>query len=221
MWIAITDEILSHKLFLSLIRNGLKITLLNVPMSSGMHSREFGNGTYVLGITNHLLFTPSSLSFFLALSLSHPVSLSLSLSPFFLFISSLSFSLSLLVCCRKKHHGKYAKPNQSVSSLSLSPLFFFLSLSLSLLSLFLSSLSLSCNANHFSLYLSPFPLSFSLFLLLLPLPLSLNTMAGVIGCVTAIKMRLRTLLRRRTAQANAVASYANGMKGVTCDTSES
>jgi hypothetical protein len=30
---------------------------------------------------------------------------------------------------------------------------------------------------------------------------------------------LRTLLRKRRAQANAVASYANGMKGVTFDTS--
>jgi hypothetical protein len=34
-------------------------------------------------------------------------------------------------------------------------------------------------------------------------------------------MRLRTLLRTQAAQADAVASYANGMKGVTCDTSES
>jgi hypothetical protein len=34
-----------------------------------------------------------------------------------------------------------------------------------------------------------------------------------------MKMRLHTLLRKRRAQANAVASYANGMKGVTFDTS--
>jgi hypothetical protein len=32
----------------------------------------------------------------------------------------------------------------------------------------------------------------------------------VIGCVTAMKMRLRTLLRTQRAQADAVASYANG-----------
>jgi hypothetical protein len=43
----------------------------------------------------------------------------------------------------------------------------------------------------------------------------------VIVCVTAMKMRLRTLLRTRRAQADAVASYANGMKEVTCDTSAS
>jgi hypothetical protein len=44
---------------------------------------------------------------------------------------------------------------------------------------------------------------------------------GVIGCVTAMKIRLRTLLRTQAAQADAVASYANSMKGVTCDTSAS
>jgi hypothetical protein len=45
--------------------------------------------------------------------------------------------------------------------------------------------------------------------------------ATVIGCVTAMKIRLRTLLHTRRAQADAVASYANVMKGVTCDTSAS
>jgi hypothetical protein len=36
-----------------------------------------------------------------------------------------------------------------------------------------------------------------------------------------MKIRLRTLLRTRATQADAVASYANSMKGVTCDTSAS
>jgi hypothetical protein len=36
----------------------------------------------------------------------------------------------------------------------------------------------------------------------------------VIGCVTAMKMRLRTLLHSRRSQANAVGSYAKSMKGV-------
>jgi hypothetical protein len=35
------------------------------------------------------------------------------------------------------------------------------------------------------------------------------------------KIRLRTLLHSHRSQANAVASYANGMKGVTCNTSAS
>jgi tetrahydromethanopterin S-methyltransferase subunit D len=39
----------------------------------------------------------------------------------------------------------------------------------------------------------------------------------VIGCVTAMKMRLRTLLHGRRSTAYAVGSYANSMKGVTCD----
>jgi hypothetical protein len=52
-------------------------------------------------------------------------------------------------------------------------------------------------------------------------PFAKPGIAAVIRCVTAMKMRLRTLLRMRCAQANAVASYANGMKGVTCDTSAS
>jgi hypothetical protein len=39
--------------------------------------------------------------------------------------------------------------------------------------------------------------------------------------VTAMKMRLRTLLHSRRSQADAVGSYANSMKGVTCDTSAS
>jgi hypothetical protein len=43
----------------------------------------------------------------------------------------------------------------------------------------------------------------------------------VIGCVTAMKMRLRTLLHSRRSQADAVGSYAKSMKGVTCDTSAS
>jgi hypothetical protein len=46
-------------------------------------------------------------------------------------------------------------------------------------------------------------------------------MAPVIGCATAMKMRLRTLLHSRRSQANAVGSYAKSMKGVTCDTSPS
>jgi uncharacterized integral membrane protein len=46
-------------------------------------------------------------------------------------------------------------------------------------------------------------------------------LAIVIGCVTAMKMRLHRLLRMQRAQADAVASYKNGMKGVTCDTSAS
>jgi hypothetical protein len=49
----------------------------------------------------------------------------------------------------------------------------------------------------------------------------MDSVHTVIGCVTAMKMRLCTLLRSRAAQADAVASYANGMKGVTCDTSAS
>jgi hypothetical protein len=44
---------------------------------------------------------------------------------------------------------------------------------------------------------------------------------SVIGCVTAMKMRLRTLLHSRRSQADAVGSYAKSMKGVTCDTSAS
>jgi hypothetical protein len=44
---------------------------------------------------------------------------------------------------------------------------------------------------------------------------------NVIGCVTAMKMRLRTLLYSRRSIAYAVGSYANSMKGVTCDTSAS
>jgi hypothetical protein len=43
----------------------------------------------------------------------------------------------------------------------------------------------------------------------------------VIGCVTAMKTRLHTLLHSRRSQANAVGSYAKSMKGVTCDTSAS
>jgi hypothetical protein len=43
----------------------------------------------------------------------------------------------------------------------------------------------------------------------------------VIGCVTAMYIRLRALLHRRRTQADAVVSYANSMKGVTCDTSAS
>jgi hypothetical protein len=43
----------------------------------------------------------------------------------------------------------------------------------------------------------------------------------VIGCVTAMKMRLRTLLHSCRSQADAVGSYAKSMKGVTCDTSAS
>jgi hypothetical protein len=43
----------------------------------------------------------------------------------------------------------------------------------------------------------------------------------VIGCVTAMYIRLHTLLHRRRTQADAVVSYANSMKGVTCDTSTS
>jgi hypothetical protein len=43
----------------------------------------------------------------------------------------------------------------------------------------------------------------------------------VIGCVTAMKMRLRTLLHSRRSQADAVGSYAKSMKRVTCDTSAS
>jgi hypothetical protein len=43
----------------------------------------------------------------------------------------------------------------------------------------------------------------------------------VIGCVTAMKIRLRALFHRQRAQADAVVSYANSMKGVTCDTSAS
>jgi hypothetical protein len=39
--------------------------------------------------------------------------------------------------------------------------------------------------------------------------------------VTAMKMRLRTLLHSRRSTAYAVGSYANSMKGVTCDTSAS
>jgi hypothetical protein len=39
--------------------------------------------------------------------------------------------------------------------------------------------------------------------------------------VTAMKMRLRTLLHSRRSQADAVGSYAKSMKGVTCDTSAS
>jgi hypothetical protein len=45
--------------------------------------------------------------------------------------------------------------------------------------------------------------------------------AIVIGCVTAMKIRLRTLLHSRRSQADAVGSYAKSMKGVTCDTSAS
>jgi hypothetical protein len=45
--------------------------------------------------------------------------------------------------------------------------------------------------------------------------------AFVIGCVTAMNIRLRALLRKLRAQANAVASYANSMKGVTCVSSGS
>jgi hypothetical protein len=48
-----------------------------------------------------------------------------------------------------------------------------------------------------------------------------NLHALVIGCVTAMKMRLRTLLHSRRSTAYAVGSYANSMKGVTCDTSAS
>ena len=36
-----------------------------------------------------------------------------------------------------------------------------------------------------------------------------------------MKRRLRTLLHSRRSQADAVGSYANGMKGVTCNTSAS
>jgi hypothetical protein len=36
-----------------------------------------------------------------------------------------------------------------------------------------------------------------------------------------MKIRLRALFHRRRAQADAVVSYANSMKGVTCDTSAS
>jgi hypothetical protein len=43
----------------------------------------------------------------------------------------------------------------------------------------------------------------------------------VIGWVTAMKMRLGTLLHSRRSLADAVGSYANSMKGVTCDTSAS
>jgi hypothetical protein len=39
--------------------------------------------------------------------------------------------------------------------------------------------------------------------------------------VTAMKMGLRTLLSTQAAQADAVASYANGMKGVTCESCKS
>jgi hypothetical protein len=52
------------------------------------------------------------------------------------------------------------------------------------------------------------------------LPLG-NCLTSVIGCVTAMKMRLRTLLHSRRSQADAVGSYAKSMKGVTCDTSAS
>jgi hypothetical protein len=45
--------------------------------------------------------------------------------------------------------------------------------------------------------------------------------ASEIGCVTTMKIRLRALLRKQAAQADVVASYANSMKGVTCDTSAS
>jgi hypothetical protein len=51
--------------------------------------------------------------------------------------------------------------------------------------------------------------------------LTISGYRGVIGCVTAMKIRLRILLRTQRAQADAVASYANSMKGVTCDTSAS
>jgi hypothetical protein len=44
---------------------------------------------------------------------------------------------------------------------------------------------------------------------------------AVIGCVTAMKIRLRTLLHSRRSTVYAVGSYANSMKGVTCDTSAS
>jgi hypothetical protein len=44
---------------------------------------------------------------------------------------------------------------------------------------------------------------------------------SVIGCVTDMKIRLRTLLHSRRSTAYAVGSYANSMKGVTCDTSAS
>jgi hypothetical protein len=43
----------------------------------------------------------------------------------------------------------------------------------------------------------------------------------VIGCVTTMKIRLRTLLHGRRSTAYAVGSYANSMKGVTCDASAS
>jgi hypothetical protein len=44
----------------------------------------------------------------------------------------------------------------------------------------------------------------------------LTAWKDVIGCVTAVKMRLRTLLHSRRSQADAVGSYAKSMKGVTC-----
>jgi hypothetical protein len=45
------------------------------------------------------------------------------------------------------------------------------------------------------------------------------------GCCNRVrdrkKIRLRTLLHSHRSQADAVGSYANGMKGVTCNTSAS